>query len=52
MFPDIANVSRIREALWRYCTVGSAAVMVGSGFSRNAEPAWEAPLTVRDQSSW
>jgi SIR2-like domain len=38
MFPDIGSVLHIRDALWRYKAGGSASVMVGSGFSRNAEP--------------
>lgn len=38
MFPDIANVIRIRDALWRHRALGSASVMVGAGFSRNADP--------------
>ena len=38
MFPDIADGLRVREALWRHRAAGSASVMVGSGFSRNAGP--------------
>lgn len=38
MFPDIANVGVIRDALWRHKTTGNASVMIGSGFSRNADP--------------
>jgi hypothetical protein len=38
MFPDIGSVLHIRDALWRYKAGGSASVMIGSGFSRNAEP--------------
>lgn len=49
MFPDIANVLRIREALWRHESAGNAAVMVGAGFSRNAEPASHA---ARAMPAW
>ena len=35
--PDQAQVERIRERLWIAREFGRAAVMVGSGFSRNAE---------------
>lgn len=38
MFPDIANVLAIREALWRHRALGSASIMVGAGFSRNSDP--------------
>jgi hypothetical protein len=38
MFPDIANVFCIREALWRHKALGNASIMVGAGFSRNADP--------------
>lgn len=38
MFPDISNVLHIREALFRHKALGSASIMVGAGFSRNAEP--------------
>ncbi|MBF0138441.1 MAG: SIR2 family protein [Magnetococcales bacterium] len=37
-FPDMAHVYRLREALWRDTPFGNAGVMVGSGFSRNADP--------------
>ena len=37
MFPDIANVMCIREALWRHKSMGCASIMVGAGFSRNAD---------------
>lgn len=37
MFPDIANVGVIRDALWRHKTTVNASVMIGSGFSRNAD---------------
>src|SRR6266852_3247689 len=38
MLPDMANVLCIREALWRHKVLGSASIMVGAGFSRNADP--------------
>jgi hypothetical protein len=38
-FPDQMHVERIREALWRRPEFGQAAVLVGAGFSRNAERA-------------
>ena len=37
MFSDIANVLHIREALYRHKALGSASIMVGAGFSRNAD---------------
>lgn len=43
MFLDMANVLHIREALWRHKGLGNASVMVGSGFSRNAEPVGLSP---------
>jgi hypothetical protein len=33
------HVEKIRDALWRRPEFGQAAILVGSGFSRNAEPA-------------
>lgn len=36
-FPDCKYVETIRQALWNGSEFGRAAVMVGSGFSRNAE---------------
>lgn len=38
MFPDITNVEFIREALWRHKAAGNASIMIGAGFSRNADP--------------
>lgn len=49
MFADIANVLRIREALWRHKALGSSSVMVGAGFSRNAEPV---SVTARPMPAW
>lgn len=49
MFPDIANVLRIREALWRHSPSGNASIMIGSGFSRNAEPATS---SARPMPTW
>jgi hypothetical protein len=37
-FPDWKYIETIRQALWNGSEFGRAAVMVGSGFSRNAEP--------------
>jgi hypothetical protein len=49
MFPDIANVLHIREALWRHKILGNASIMVGAGFSRNAEPL---SSTARPMPNW
>ncbi len=49
MFPDIANVFCIREALWRHKALGSASIMVGAGFSRNADPL---STTARVMPNW
>src|SRR5262245_2231508 len=37
-FPDRQHVEEIRRALWSGRPFGRAAVMVGAGMSRNAEP--------------
>jgi hypothetical protein len=37
-FPDRKYIETIRQALWNGSEFGRAAVMIGSGFSRNAEP--------------
>src|SRR5205823_3937955 len=37
-FPDRQHVEEIRRALWARPGLGRAAVMVGAGMSRNAEP--------------
>ena len=37
-FPDQIHLDRLRERLWYRRGTGRAAVMVGAGFSRNAEP--------------
>lgn len=49
MFPDIANVLRIRDALWRHRVLGNASIMVGAGFSRNAD---SVSSTSRQMPSW
>lgn len=49
MFADLSNVLLIRDALWRHRIIGNAAVMIGSGFSRNASPTGGAP---RPMPSW
>jgi hypothetical protein len=49
MFSDIANVFRIREALWRHRALGSSSIMVGAGFSRNADPL---SSTARPMPNW
>src|SRR5437773_2721251 len=36
-FPDQIHLDKIREALWCGREFGRAAVMVGAGFSRNAD---------------
>src|SRR5438128_1151870 len=38
-FPDAIHLEKIRRALWCRSDFGQAAVLVGSGFSRNAERA-------------
>jgi hypothetical protein len=37
-FPDQHHIEQIRRRLWCGREVGQASVMIGSGFSRNAEP--------------
>ena len=37
VFPDQIHIEQIRKRLWRGREFGQAAVMVGAGFSRNAE---------------
>lgn len=49
MFPDIANVLAIREALWRHRALGSASIMVGAGFSRNSDPVGS---SARSMPTW
>jgi hypothetical protein len=49
MFLDIANVEFIREALWRHKAMGNAAIMIGAGFSRNADPI---SSSVRAMPNW
>jgi hypothetical protein len=49
MFSDIANVLCIREALWRHKGLGTASIMVGAGFSRNADPI---SSTARQMPNW
>src|ERR1700737_1471988 len=49
MFLDIANVEFIREALWRHKAIGNASIMVGTGFSRNADPI---SGSVRSMPNW
>lgn len=48
-FPDMAHVERLREALWQDAPFGNAAVMVGSGFSRNANPV---SASSREMPTW
>ncbi len=38
MFLDMPNVTFIRDALWRHKAIGTASIMIGAGFSRNADP--------------
>lgn len=38
LLPDQVHIDRLREALWSGILYGRAAIMVGSGFSRNAQP--------------
>jgi hypothetical protein len=49
MIPDIANVLCIRDALWRHKALGNASIMIGAGFSRNADPV---SSTARPMPSW
>lgn len=37
-FPDEPHIARIAEALWARAPSGSAALLIGAGFSRNAVP--------------
>lgn len=39
VFPDQSHIDRVRDALWSR-TGGSASVMVGSGFSKNADKSY------------
>ncbi|MBF0611878.1 MAG: SIR2 family protein [Magnetococcales bacterium] len=48
-FSDMAHVERLREALWRDAPFGNAAVMVGTGFSRNANPV---SASRREMPTW
>ena len=47
-FPDQSHINRVRDALWRW-PIGGASVMVGSGFSRNAE---KVAFDAADLPSW
>src|SRR5208283_4989161 len=49
MFPDIANVEFIRNALWRHKGTGDASIMIGAGFSRNADAV---SASVRPMPNW
>jgi len=42
--PDLGYLDQIRRLLWGRREFGQAAVMVGSGFSRNAENTSQTPL--------
>ena len=48
-FADEQYVKTIREALWCGREFGRAAVMIGSGFSRNADPV---RASVRPLPTW
>ncbi|MEO5331890.1 MAG: SIR2 family protein [Magnetococcus sp. YQC-5] len=48
-FPYMAHVERLREALWRDAPFGNASVMVGAGFSRNANPV---SASSREMPTW
>jgi hypothetical protein len=48
-FPDQMHIERIRQALWRGREFGQAAVLIGAGFSRNAE---NAHLSARPFPLW
>ena len=47
-FPDQSHINRVRDALWQRSSSG-ASIMVGAGFSRNAE---KAQLDVHDSPTW
>ena len=38
ILPDQAHINQVRERLWSGGEYGRAAIMVGSGFSRNSDP--------------
>ena len=46
--PDQSHINQVREALWRW-PIGGASVMVGSGFSRNAD---KIAFNADDLPSW
>jgi hypothetical protein len=46
MFPDHIHIAQIRSALWSGREYGRAAVLVGTGFSRNAIPATTTPRPI------
>ena len=48
MFPDQSHINHVRDALWKR-SVGGASVMVGAGFSRNAE---KARPDAHDSPTW
>src|SRR5258708_17386699 len=48
-FTDQSRVDFLRDALWRHRPIGRAAVMVGSGFSRNARPT---SASARPMPTW
>lgn len=50
-FPDQIHIDKIREALWRHPKPrrGTAAIMVGAGFSRNAFPS---SVSSRPMPTW
>jgi len=48
-FQDQSHVNFVRDALWRHKPIGRAAIMVGSGFSRNARPT---SLSSRQMPQW
>ena len=47
-FPDQTHINQVREALHRR-TGNGASVMVGSGFSRNAE---RISITAKEMPTW
>ena len=48
VFPDQSHINHVRDALWKR-SVGGASVMVGAGFSRNAE---KARPDAHDSPTW
>lgn len=46
MYPDQIHIEKLRSAIWSGREYGRAAVLVGAGFSRNAELAKTCPRPI------